>query len=119
MIFYDEQPMPIDGFFKMLKEKKQWIISPVVEEDILNTFKQAVRDQLENLSIDLEAITKTARMHFETKNEDSEKGRRNYRAFNDLKRNTFDRITTEAQKVNQFYKKTVTSGKYTDDNMIR
>lgn len=119
MIFYDEQPMPIDSFFKMLKEKKQWIISPVVEEDILNTFKQAVRDQLENLSIDLETITKAAKMHFETKNEDSENGRRNYRAFSDLKRNTFDSITTEAQRVNQFYKKIVTSGKYTDDNMIR
>lgn len=118
-IFYDEQPMPIDRFFKMLKEKKQWTMSSVVEEEILGTFKQANEDQLENLNIDLESITKTAQMHFETKNEDSDRGRRNRHAFNDLKRNMLDCIMNEAQRVNKFYRKTLINGQYTDDTMIR
>lgn len=118
-IFYDEQPMPIDRFFKMLKEKKQWTMSSVVEEEILGTFKQANEDQLENLNVDLETITKTAEMHFETKNEDSDRGRRNRHAFNDLKRNTLDCIINEAQTVNKFYRKSVVNGQFTDDAMIR
>lgn len=118
-IFYDEQPMPIDCFFKMLKEKKQWTMNTVVEEEILGTFKQANEDQLENLNVDLETITKTAEMHFKTKNEDSDRGRRNRHAFNDLKRNTLDCIVNEAQRVNKFYRKTVINGQYTGDTMIR
>lgn len=118
-IFYDEQPMPIDFFFKMLKEKKQWTMSTVVEEEILGTFKQANEDQMENLNVDLETITKTAEMHFETKNEDSDRGRRNLHAFNDLKRNTLDCIVNEAQRVNKFYRKTVINGQYSGDTMIR
>lgn len=118
-IFYDEQPMPIDRFFKMLKEKKQWTMSSVVEEEILGTFKQANEDQLENLNIDLESIVKTAEMHFETKKEDSDRERRNRHAFNDLKRNTLDCIINEAQTVNKFYRKSVVNGQFTDDAMIR
>lgn len=118
-ILYDEQPMPIDCFFKMLKEKKQWTMSTVVEEEILGTFKQANEDQLENLNMDLETITKTAEMHFETKNEDSDRGRRNRHAFNDLKRNTLDCMMNEAQRVNKFYRKIVINGQYTGDTMIR
>lgn len=118
-IFYDEQPMPIDCFLEMLKEKKQWTMNTVVEEEIFGTFKQVNEDQLENLNVDLETITKTAEMHFETKNEDSDRGRRNRHAFNDLKRNTLDFIVNEAQRVNKFYRKTVINGQYTDDTMIR
>lgn len=94
-------------------------MSIVVEEEILGIFKQVNEDQLENLNVDLEIIIKIVEMYFEIKNEDSDRGRRNRYVFNDLKRNIFDCMMNEVQRVNKFYRKIVINGSYIGDIMIR
>lgn len=116
-IQFEKEATPIDTFFQMLKEKKP--IQAGSADRVIETFKQFIKDQLGNLSIDLNSITKQAKMHFETKNEKGTKQRLNDAAFNAVKREAIDNILISTRSVNKFYTQKIRSGKHNDEDMLR
>lgn len=117
-ITFEKKVTPIDTFFKRLKEKKTIQAGPV--DSVIETFKQFIEDQLGNLSIDLNLIIEHAKMHFETKNEKGIEQRRNFAAFNAVKREAIDNILISTRSVNKFYTQKIRSGEYkNDDDMLR
>lgn len=121
-IKFDSEPTDIDEFCKMLKEKKPIQGGPV--NNIIETFKQFIKKHLEDLSIDLNSVTEKAKKHFETRNKDNDKEgiekKLNFAAFNDLKREAFDKIRLSTRNVNKFYTQTIRSEEYNnDEDMLR
>lgn len=121
-IKFDAEPTDIDEFCKMLKEKKPIQGGPV--NNIIETFKQFIKEHLKDLSIDLNSVTEKAKKHFETRNKDNDKEgiekKLNFAAFNDLKREAFDKIRLSTRNVNKFYTQTIRSEEYNnDEDMLR
>lgn len=118
----DAKTTDIDAFCEMLKEKKPIQGGPV--NNIIETFKQFIEEHLKDFSIDLNSVTEKAKNHFETRNKDNDKEgitkKLNFAAFNDLKREAFDKIRVSTRNVNKFYMQTIRSEKYNnDEDMLR
>lgn len=118
----DAKTTDIDAFCEMLKEKKPIQGGPV--NNIIETFKQFIEEHLKDFSIDLNSVTEKAKNHFETRNKDNDKEgitkKLNVAAFNDLKREAFDKIRVSTRNVNKFYMQTIRSEKYNnDEDMLR
>lgn len=121
-IKFDAKTTDIDAFCEMLKKKKPIQGRPV--DNIIETFKQFIKKHLGDLSIDLNSVTEKAKKHFETRNKDNDKEgiekKLNLAAFNNLKRETFDKIRVSTRNVNKFYTQTIRSKEYNnDEDMLR
>lgn len=118
-ISFEGVTTPIDTFFAKIKKVKPIIAGPV--DKTIETFKKFTKEQLKNLSIDLGTISKKANAYYKTeKKEECTKKRSNSIDFNNVKKETIEKILLNTRHVDDFYISAIKSGVYNnDDVMIR